>query len=194
MQKKLIELNGKQIFVCDNGELFNAKGNKYKLQIDKFGYCAIFINKKRFLVHRLVAMVFDPNFLPEKQVHHKNENKQDNRIENLESMEKQKHQALHKTKYEKTKKCVVCGNVFTPLPTKRARTKTCCYKCNITYQKRLAARKKRKIAQLLNGKVIKIWDSARDVQNETGFFESNINKCCNGVIKHYKGFEWRYVV
>lgn len=24
------------------------------------------------------------------------------------------------------------------------------------------------------------------------FFESNINKCCNGRIKSYKGYVWRY--
>ena len=28
--------------------------------------------------------------------------------------------------------------------------------------------------------------------NETGYCESNINKCCNGKIKSYKGYIWTY--
>lgn len=30
------------------------------------------------------------------------------------------------------------------------------------------------------------------VHHITGFFESNINKCCNGKIESYKGYVWRY--
>lgn len=43
-----------------------------------------------------------------------------------------------------------------------------------------------------NGDFIKTWKSARACQNETGYFESNINKCCNGKIKSYKGYIWKY--
>lgn len=44
----------------------------------------------------------------------------------------------------------------------------------------------------IDGKEIKTWDSARDIQNSTGYFESNINKCCNGKIRSYKGYKWKY--
>lgn len=56
-----------------------------------------------------------------------------------------------------------------------------------------AEKRKRPILQInANGEIVKIWKSARDCQNETGYFESNVNKCCNGVIKTYKGYVWEY--
>ena len=44
----------------------------------------------------------------------------------------------------------------------------------------------------LEGNVLREWDSARDCMNETGFFDSNICKCCKGKIKSYKGYKWEY--
>lgn len=39
---------------------------------------------------------------------------------------------------------------------------------------------------------IQTFDSARDIQNELGFFESNINKACKGKIHTAYGYIWRY--
>jgi hypothetical protein len=50
-----------------------------------------------------------------------------------------------------------------------------------------------KIVQLsLNGELIKIWDSARQVQRETLFSQGNISNCCNGKYKQAYGFKWEY--
>lgn len=63
-------------------------------------------------------------------VHHKNGNKRDNRMENLEVVSPKQHAAAHgQQKHPLTKPCLVCGKTFTPHPTKRARAKTCSSRC-----------------------------------------------------------------
>ncbi|MBR6511150.1 MAG: HNH endonuclease [Phascolarctobacterium sp.] len=128
-------------------------------------------------------------------VHHINGNKKDNRIENLAVMTCKAHSILHNQKYALTKICVVCGKEFTPNPTKRNRAKVCSVQCKLKQDVKNACDRKRPIKQYsLQGDFIKTWDSARDIQNELGYFESNINKCCKGKIQSYKGYKWGYFV
>lgn len=58
------------------------------------------------------------------QVHHRNHNRLDNRIENLELVTSAEHGERH-TVLPTTKACEVCGAIFTPHKTKRRRAKTC---------------------------------------------------------------------
>lgn len=53
---------------------------------DGRGYQRIEIDHKLYLKHRLVAMAFIPNPENKEQVNHKDENKQNNRVDNLEWM------------------------------------------------------------------------------------------------------------
>lgn len=62
------------------------------------------------------------------QVHHRNHNKLDNRIENLELVTSAEHGLRH-TWQPVVKICPICGTEFTPHKTKRARAKTCGQKC-----------------------------------------------------------------
>lgn len=62
---------------------------KYKNRILKpylhtKGYLELTINNKKYLIHRLVASVFIENKDSLPQVNHKNGNKKDNRVDNLE--------------------------------------------------------------------------------------------------------------
>lgn len=61
----------------------------------KNGYCEISLRNKDggrwFLVHRLVAMAFIPNPENKPQVNHKDENKENNSVENLEWMTSQEN-------------------------------------------------------------------------------------------------------
>lgn len=65
-----------------------AKGGLLKQFEDKDGYLCVGLNKngqrKTFKVHRLVAMTFIPNDLDFLEVNHKDENKMNNYVDNLE--------------------------------------------------------------------------------------------------------------
>lgn len=184
-----------KLIVSDDGKIFRSTDmHEYVHHIDKAGYHSIVVKRyHRYLVHRLVAKAFLVDYDELKDVHHIDENKSNNNLSNLKCIDKGLHQKLHKTKYSKIKRCVVCGKEFEPPPTKRNRNKVCSNECRLLYLKSHNAQYKIPIEQLsIDGEVIKEWNSARDVQNELGFFESNINKCCNGHINTYKGFKWRY--
>ena len=44
----------------------------------------------------------------------------------------------------------------------------------------------------IDGKLINTYKSTKEVERLLGFCNSNISKCCNGKIKTYKGYIWRY--
>ena len=75
--------------VSDTGEVMNViTGKILKAYKEKSGYLRVGLYKdekeKSFRVHRLVAEAFIPNPFNLPEVNHKSENKQDNRVENLE--------------------------------------------------------------------------------------------------------------
>lgn len=75
--------------VAENGQVWSHRSNKF-LKPSKLpnGYLQVGLSKdgkqKRFFVHRLVAMAFIPNPDNLPQVNHKDENKLNNCIDNLE--------------------------------------------------------------------------------------------------------------
>ena len=120
---------------------------------------------KTFSIHRLVAEAFIPNpdGLPE--VNHKDENKQNNTVDNLEWI---------------TRK----GNVnYGTTQQRRANNR-------INNDKRC----KRVMQISLDGKIIAEYPSLAEVQRQTGYSSSNIWNFINGknTNKHQYGFIWRY--
>lgn len=75
--------------VSKDGRVMNSK-TKLILQpkINSCGYAQVELSKngksKKYLIHRLVAFAFLGKKLFKKEINHKNENKLDNRVENLE--------------------------------------------------------------------------------------------------------------
>lgn len=68
-------------FTYSNGQLLNSKGKRAGSKYPN-GYRCIAINKKRYYEHRLVWL-YHHGYLPECQIDHINQIKDDNRIENL---------------------------------------------------------------------------------------------------------------
>lgn len=58
-------------------------------------------------------------------VHHKNGNKKDNCIENLEVTDAKSHSRHHNQKHPIVKVCAVCAAEYAPKPTKRHRSVLC---------------------------------------------------------------------
>lgn len=81
----IIEGNNTGYKVCSDGYVLNASNN-YKLKGEKTkkGYIRHCINGRKYLEHRLVAMVFLPNINNKSQINHKDGNKENNNVNNLE--------------------------------------------------------------------------------------------------------------
>lgn len=74
-----------QYFISENGELYGTFMKKIqKPQICHKGYAYIEIGKKKFKIHRLVAKYFIQNPEDKPQVNHKDGNKLNNNVSNLE--------------------------------------------------------------------------------------------------------------
>ena len=118
---------------------------------------------KYFLVHRLVANAFIPNPDNLPQVNHKDEDKTNNRVDNLEW-------CTPKYNYN-------YGTINIRRSQKQLNDKN---KSKIVLQ------------YSLDGTFIKEWKSTKDVQRNLGFDNSHISECCRNIIKTAYGYLWKY--
>lgn len=70
--------------VSRNGDIFSIKSNKILKPILSNGYLKIMLGRKMYRIHRLVAFAYIPNPQNYTCINHKNGDKKDNRVENLE--------------------------------------------------------------------------------------------------------------
>lgn len=145
---------------------------------DRKGYLRVVICKdgkrKCLQVHRLVAMAFLPNpdNLPE--VNHKNEDKTDNRVENLEFCT-HKYNINWGTRNEKVSKALTGRIVSEKTRNKNGKTHS---KPVNQYTK--------------DGLLIASYPSLSEVFRQTGFHFGNISKCCLGKYKQAYGYIWKF--
>ena len=96
--KEISETNG-QYLISSLGRLYSNVSLKIMTTNPhkRFGYVVIPLGKRKggktYRLHRLVAQAFIPNPFNKKEVNHKNKDKEDNRVENLEWMNAWENQA-----------------------------------------------------------------------------------------------------
>lgn len=131
------------------------------------GYLVVGLNKEMRrsvkYIHRLVASAFIPNpdFLP--QINHKDEDKTNNRVDNLEWCT-HGYNINYGSARAKISKAHFDGKYGT-IP----------------------------VAQILNGEIVATFDSASDAERATGISSSSIRKVCLGrpKFKTAGGYEWK---
>jgi hypothetical protein len=74
-------------------------------------------------------------------VHHRNNDKLDNRLVNLELLTHAEHSRHHNDKHPRVKTCEACGAEYEPPATKRSRSKTCSRPCALELMRRAAIRR-----------------------------------------------------
>ena len=155
--------------VSDKGRVKSLKFGKeriLKLIRDQNGYLLINLYKngemKTYRIHSIVAKTFIPNpdNLPE--VNHKDEDKTNNSVINLEWCD-QKYNCNYGTRIKRISEKMTNGKLSKPV---------------LQYTK--------------SGELVREWKSATDVERNLGYFGTNISSCCNGKIKSAYGFIWKY--
>jgi hypothetical protein len=157
-----------------NGRVKSLKYDKEKIltqAIDRYGYMRVclcinnkILNKQ---VHRLVAEAFIDNPDNKPQVNHKDTNKKNNRVDNLEwntIIENQQHAWEMGLKETVRKQCSTISK-------KRAK----------------------EVKQYdLQGNYIKTWNSTREIERQLKIHHNSISACCKGKQKTAGEYIWKY--
>lgn len=177
--------------IYEDGRVWSTKTNKFikggKNKED--GYCFVGLCSKGVLKnkyrHRLVAEAFIQNPNNYKCINHKDENKQNNNVENLEWCT-----AKYNNNYgERLQKISIKTKGTKRSEEDKQKLKDIWKeKINEGYKPNTS----KKVDQYSkDGKFIKRWDSLTQVQKETGFTVSAISCCCRNKTCSAFGYVWR---
>lgn len=119
--------------------------------------------QKSYKVHRLVALAFIPNPKKYKEINHKDENKENNEVTNLEWCDRSYN--LNYGSYP--------SNMRLKMTNRKDKSKHVCQ-----YTK--------------DGKYIRDWVSSKEVERQCGYNRSNICACCRGTRRYAYGFVWKF--
>lgn len=140
--------------------------------VDRDGYLMITLSEKLYRVHRLIALTFisNPNNLP--VVNHKNFNKSDNHVANLEWVTYSENSKHSFTGSHRNKSLINWVNTVQPMA---------------------AEASKKKVAQYdLQDNLLNVFNSQREASEKTGVCRSSITRCVTGHRKTAGGYKWKY--
>ena len=142
---------------------------------DSKGYLKVTLSKnnrqRTFRIHVLVAKTFISNPENKPEVNHKDGNKHNNHIDNLEWNTRRENE-IHAYQKGLAK------------PSKKQKEAVAKY-AKENYSKKI-------IQYDLNGNFIKEWNSMADIWRELGIRASLICRCCKGLRTHTYGYIWKY--
>lgn len=179
MKKKFFKQHYSGLWVARDGEVFVPKSGKRVAHYtygnkNSEGYRKVGYKGKQYLVHRLVAEVYIPNFEGKKEVDHINTVRTDNRVENLRWVTRgeNSNNSMSRQHYSEAKK----GK-----------------KQSVEHiRKRTEAKKKPIIGVNKETGEIVEFESATDAWLTLNINSSHITQCCKGRYKSAGGYVWRY--
>lgn len=216
-------------YITEDGKCYNSITGKWlKGQKNKNGYFSYILtlpdgSKKRLYAHRLVALAYIPNNNRNKnQINHKDGNKLNNNVENLEwvtQKENQQHAltndlrrfphvfcftqdkklvAEYKSIAEASRATKISQSMIGQelRKTVKALTGGFYWSDSPSLGKTIAYKNTGKAKEVyqydLNGKFIISYPSTGIAAKAINGGHGHIGECCRGKIKTYKGFVWRY--
>ena len=161
--------------------MVDARGNVFSLKRNRvmtpcksnYGYLQVHLTKdgkmKSFKIHRLVAMAFIPNPYNLPQVNHKDEDKCNNHVDNLEWCTQS-----YKLNYNDGQKRRAKSRNYEDISRKRSNSQS------------------KEVTQYdFDGSIIAVWKNAY-VAEKHGYNRCMINQCCIGNKKSHRGYIWKY--
>lgn len=158
--------------VSDEGQVYSMKSNRLltaSKHVGDYRVVSLSRDKKKhtLLIHRLVYETFVGSVPKGMQVNHKDEDKSNNRLDNLELLTPKEN-----SNYGTRNQRIVESN----------------------RQWRKARRKMfgRPVLQYnRDGVLIRRWEAIAEAEKQ-GFCKTGIGRCCRGDMKTYKGYRWEY--
>lgn len=160
--------------VSDDGFVKNEiSGEILKMYISPTGYARVSLSGKVVSLHRIVANAFIPNLENKPCVNHKDGNKLNNSVNNLEWCS---HSENERHSYR------VLGKKISPeLHRKMIEAHT-------------EATRKSVTQCTLEGAKIRTFSSTAEAHRITGISQGNISECCNNKRKQAGGFKWNFEI
>jgi len=157
------------------------KGDLILKPFENEGYDRILLTngsiKSKKLIHRIVAEHFILNPLNKPQVNHKDCNKKNNNVDNLEWVTNKEN----------------VQHAIQNIPNRKKQLQDDMSKIGKMYGRQNSLNSRKPILQLtLGGNLIKQYESARQASSELNISYKCISKCCNGKLKTYKNFIWKF--
>ena len=157
----------------NDGQIREVKtGKKISQWLDKDGYLIATLSGKLYRVHRLIALTFisNPKNLP--VVNHKNFDKSDNHIANLEWVTYSENSTHSFTGKHREKTLIEWVNKVQHIGAEASKTKVAQY----DFQDNL----------------LNVFNSQREASEKTGTCRSSITRCVTGHRKTAGGYKWKY--
>lgn len=175
--------------VSENGDVWSVRSKRNLVpKLQKSGYLRIALSvtgcRKDFPIHRLVALAFIPNPENKPTVNHINENKTDNRVENLEWA------TTHEQNVHGTRTARAMAN--TDWAVRSAKMDYVEIARKHDYSTMNSAQMKKVAQKDREGNVIRLFDSIGQAARSVNVSPGHIWQCCNGQRKTCKGSVWQY--